>query len=109
MPNYSRRAKYIAALEELVAHRLRRRVLRKMHGVDDTMQDISDIVVVRHLVLIRSRRYLFRNKTNRGILFDVFALDAPMESPRNQISHRIPHGVDGSSKKEEVILEIGKM
>ena len=59
MPNYSRRAKYIAALEELIVHRLRRRVLRKMHGVDDAMQDISDIVVVRHLVLIRSRRYLF--------------------------------------------------
>ena len=91
MPNYSRRAKYIAALEELVAHRLRRRVLRKMQGVDDAMQDVSDIVVVRHLVLIRSRRYLFRNKRNRGIPFDVFALDAPMESRRNQISHRIPH------------------
>ena len=56
MPNYSRRAKYIATVEELTVHRLHRRVLQKMQGVDNAMQDISDIFVVRHLVLIRSRK-----------------------------------------------------
>ena len=59
--------------------------MQEMQGVDNAIQDVSDNLVVRHLILIRSRRYLFQNKNNRGMAFDVFSLDAPMESVRSQI------------------------
>ena len=91
MPRNSPRAKYIAALQELLALCLRRRAERKMSRVADPYQDILDKALFREVALLKSGRYMLRKKIYRGMAFNVFALDAPEHSLTFQNDNRIPH------------------
>ena len=62
MPRNSPRAKYIAALQELLALCLRRRAERKMSRVADPYQDILDKALFREVALLKSGRYMLRKK-----------------------------------------------
>ena len=94
MTTRSRRAKYISAVKELLALRVRRQAMRKMQGVDDAVNDMKDHILLRFFIHITSCRYLFRNKQYRGTAFDVYRLDAPMESIHLDSRPLIPHLVE---------------
>ena len=91
MPRRSERAKYIRNLRMVVTNRIHRRLMRRMVGEDDAMQDTLDLILMQRLKKLESRRYLNR-KQYRNRPLDIFEM--------HQVRNRDPDSNNPLTERE---------
>ena len=107
MPRILYRARWITSMRLAVARRMRRRVLRKMKGVVDPMQNMLDEMYFNKLKIAEATRYLYRSKY-RTRAFDVFVIDVPEDSIPPSVADSVSDDIGGNPQCENHLSRLNE-